>query len=259
MSRFAILNSLYIAGFALIGMMVLFGYTSALSLVFLAITYLFILTAGVFRVGFELFIEIENAGDARYNEIAISFDDGPHPEITPKVLNKLDTFGVKAAFFCIGKNAEEHQEIIEEIHNRGHLIGNHSYHHTNNFPVFSTQDIQEDLARSNKIVADIIGFKPRFFRPPFGVTNPRIAKAVRNLKMTVVGWNLRTFDTSRSTEKVIRKIRKKLSGGDLILLHDNHEGVIEILDFLIPYAEENGLKFVRPDELIKKEAYAIQL
>ena len=259
MSRFGILNTLYIAGFALIGVMINSGYTTYFAFLFLALSYLIILVVGVIRVGFELFMEIENAGDSRYNEIAISFDDGPHPEITPKVLEKLNRFGVKAAFFCIGKNAEEQPEIVKEIHDSGHIIGNHSYEHTNNFPIFSTTKIKEDLEHCGKSIVDITGFKPRFFRPPFGITNPRIAKAVKALDLTVVGWSLRTFDTSKSPNKVIRKIKKNLNGGDLILLHDNHEGVLEILDFLIPYAEENGLKFVRPDNLIKKEAYAIQL
>jgi peptidoglycan/xylan/chitin deacetylase (PgdA/CDA1 family) len=259
MSRFGILNTLYIAGFALIGQMVLSGYTTYFALIFLVLSYLLILIFGVFRVGFEFFMEIENAGDSRYNEIAISFDDGPHPEITQKVLEKLNRFGVKAAFFCIGKNAEAQREIVKEIHDSGHIIGNHSYQHTNNFPIFSSSKIKNDLEKCSKIITDLTGIKPRFFRPPFGITNPRIAKAVKTLDLTVVGWSLRTFDTSKSPSKVIHKIKKNLTGGDLILLHDNHEGIIEILDFLIPFAEENGLKFVRPDELIKKEAYATQL
>ena len=254
MSRFAILNSLFIAGAAMILYMMSSGFANWYALLFLVSIYLLLLIAGVSRVGFEMFMEIENAGDARYNEIAISFDDGPHGEITPQVLEKLSRYGVKAAFFCIGKNVKKHPELLKEIHERGHIIGNHSYSHANNFPFFSTAKIIEDLEKCSKLIADATGFRPSFFRPPFGVSNPRIAKAVDKLGFTAVGWSLRTFDTSKSTEKVVRKIRKKLTGGDLILLHDTHPGVLEILDFLIPYAEEQGLKFVRPDQLIGKEA-----
>jgi len=253
MSRFAILNSLFIAGAALILVFIGAGFTYWYSLLILAIIYLLIVIAGVSRVGLELFMEIENGGDSRYNEIAISFDDGPNPEFTPQVLEKLARYGVKAAFFCIGKNVEAHPELLAEMHKKGHLVGNHSWSHTNDFPFFKTAKIEEDLRKCNAAIEKATGFKPLFFRPPFGVTNPRIAKAVKAFNFTVVGWSLRTFDTNKSPEKVIRKIRKKLTGGDLILLHDNHPGIIEILDFLIPYAEEKGLKFVRPDQLIGKK------
>ncbi len=259
MSRFGILNTLYIAGFAFIALLIAYGTTSYHALIILAISYILILIAGVISVSMEFFMEIENDGDTRYNEIAISFDDGPNAEITPKVLEKLDRYGIKAAFFCIGKNITNNPELIGKIHKKGHLIGNHSFNHENRFPILSTSKIQEELESCNQIITDKIGFKPRFFRPPFGVTNPRIAKAVKNLKLTTIGWSLRTLDTSKSPDKVIRKIKRNLTGGDIILLHDNNEGVIEILDFLIPFAEENGLKIVRADKLIKKEAYEIQL
>ena len=259
MSRFGILNILYIAGVAFLALLIIYGAASYITLIIFAISYLLILTAGIMSVSFEFFMEIENNGDARFNEIAISFDDGPNTEFTPKVLDKLDQYNVKAAFFCIGKNIVANPKLINDIHNRGHLIGNHSFNHENHFPILSTSKIKKELEDVNQKITDIIGFTPRFFRPPFGVTNPRIASAVKELDLTAVGWSLRTLDTAKSPTKVIRKIKNKLTGGDLILLHDNNEGILEILDFLIPFAKENGLKIVRADKLIKKEAYGIQL
>jgi peptidoglycan/xylan/chitin deacetylase (PgdA/CDA1 family) len=253
MSRFAILNMLFIAGAVLTGYLVFSGFTSWYSLLFLALAYLLILIAGVSRVDFELFMDIENSGDNRYNKIALSFDDGPNPEITPEVLDKLARYGVKAAFFCIGGKVEEHQALAGRIHREGHILGNHSFYHKNDFPFQKVEAIKEELQNCNRAIARACGFEPLFFRPPFGVTNPRIAKAVKELEMTTIGWSLRTFDTAKSPEKVIKKLRKKLTGGDLILLHDNHPGVLEILDFLIPYAEQQGLEFVRPDGLLAKE------
>lgn len=257
MSKFGIFNILYIAGFIFISQLVYYGNTSLLSILILVLTYLIILILGVLNVGWEFFMEIENAGNARTNKIALSFDDGPNPEFTQKVLDRLDQHEVKSIFFCIGNNIETNPNLLQEIYKRGHLIGNHSYRHQNNFPILSTNSIEKELQDCNQIISDIIGLTPLFFRPPFGVTNPRIARAVKRLNLVTVGWSLRTFDTSKPPSKVIRKIKKTLSGGDIVLLHDNHKGVLEILDFLIPYAHQNGLKIVRPDELIEKDAYEI--
>lgn len=257
MSRFSILNILYFAGFIFISLLVYYSNTNLISLFVFALTYLIILVGGVVNVGWEFFMEIENAGNTKTNEIALSFDDGPHAEFTPEVLDKLDQYGIKCLFFCIGQNIENSPNLLQDIHNRGHIIGNHSYNHQNIFPILSTKKIKVELQDFNQLIQDNIGATPQFFRPPFGVTNPRIARAVSKLNLITVGWSLRTLDTAKTPTKVIKKLKRTLTGGDLILLHDNHAGVIEILDFLIPYAQQNGLKIVRPDKLIKKDAYEI--
>jgi peptidoglycan/xylan/chitin deacetylase (PgdA/CDA1 family) len=221
----------------------------------LIISYLLIVGAGIIFTQLNFFVEQELAGDARYNEIALSFDDGPNEEYTPQVLAKLDEYGVIASFFLIGEQVKAHPELVKKIHDQGHIIGNHSYAHHNNFAISSLKSMTDEIALCQQEIAQKIGQKPQYFRPPFGVTNPRIAKAIKQSGLTPVAWNLRTYDDSKSTQRVIKKLKKNLSGGDIILLHDKHEGIVEILDFLIPYALESGLKIVPMDKLLNLKAY----
>ncbi len=257
MTRFQIANVLYIAGLAYIVIMNNYFDVSMQVYLLFGISYLLMIFFGVVFTQLNLFVNHELAGDARYNEIALSFDDGPNPEFTKKVLEKLSEYGVKATFFLIAQNAEKYPELVEKIEEKGHLIGNHSYYHNKKFDFSKTKEIAQEIEKANEVLKKIIGKQPLFFRPPFGITHPRIARAIRQTKMKPIAWSLRTYDTSRSTHKVINLLKRKLNGGDIILLHDNHEGILEILDFLIPFAQETGFKFVNIDQLLNIKAYEI--
>jgi peptidoglycan/xylan/chitin deacetylase (PgdA/CDA1 family) len=257
MTRFQIANALYIAGLAYIVIMENYINVGFQVYLLFGISYILMLFFGVVFTQLNLFVDHELAGDARYNEIALSFDDGPNPESTEKVLSKLSRYGVKATFFIIGKNAEKHPELVEKIVEAGHIVGNHSYHHSKKFDFIKTKEIVAEIEKANTVIQNIIGKKPLYFRPPFGITHPRIARAIRQTKMKPVAWSLRTYDTTRSKEKVIKLLKKKLNGGDIILLHDNHKEVLDILDFVIPFAEESGFKFVNIDQLLNIKAYGI--
>lgn len=257
MTRFQIANMLYIAGLAYI--IIMENYINVGFQVYLlfGLSYILMIFFGVVFTQLNLFIDHELAGDARYNEIALSFDDGPNPEFTEKVLDKLSEYGVKATFFIIGQNAENQPDIVKKIDLKGHLIGNHSYYHSKKFDFVTTKEIVNEIEKTNSVLQNIIGKKTLYFRPPFGITHPRIARAVSQTKMKPIAWSLRTYDTKRSTEKVIKLLRRKLNGGDIILLHDNHKGILEILDFLIPFAQESGFTFVNIDQLLNQKAYDI--
>lgn len=127
--------------------------------------------------------------------VAITFDDGPDPVQTPKVLQVLKEQQIPACFFCIGHKVQENEELIRQIINEGHLIGNHSFTHTNHFPLYSLSRMKKDLQACQFALERVTSQKIKLFRPPFGVTNPTIAKAVRILGYTPVGWNIRTLDT----------------------------------------------------------------
>lgn len=257
MTRYQIANVLYIAGLAYIVIMDNYIDISYQVYLLFGISYVLMLFFGVVFTQLNLFIDHELAGDERYSEIALSFDDGPNAEFTEKVMEKLSEYGVKATFFLIGQNAETYPELVKKIDQKGHLIGNHSYNHEKKFDFMRTAEIVKEIEKANATIQNIIGKKPLYFRPPYGITHPRIAHAIRQTAMTPIAWNIRTYDTKRTKERVIRLLRKKLNGGDIILLHDNHEGIIEILDFLIPFAQESGFKFVNINELINKKAYEI--
>ncbi|MDR0660420.1 MAG: polysaccharide deacetylase family protein [Prevotellaceae bacterium] len=182
--------------------------------------------------------------------IALTFDDGPDADQTPKVLDILQKNDIKGCFFCIGKNVVGNEDIIRRIKAEGHLLGNHSYSHSGKFPLYSSNKMVEDVLKCSIEIEKILEDKVRFFRPPFGVTNPTIAKTVKKLSLTTIGWNIRTLDTCiKNEKKVLNRIEKRLKPGSVILLHDNLKSSDTMLNAIISLIREKGYKFVGIDEL----------
>ena len=191
------------------------------------------------------------------NEIAITFDDGPHPEFTPKVLDLLKENNVKGTFFCIGKHIESYPELFKRIISEGHTVGNHTFNHENNFGFIKTKDVIIELESTNEIIEKISGLKVNLFRPPFGVTNPRIKRGVNTIGLQSIGWSIRSFDTtSRHKNTILASVEKNLKKGDVILLHDTSEKSIEILEQLLLFLKQNKLESVTIDSLFNIKAYA---
>jgi len=191
------------------------------------------------------------------NEIAITFDDGPHPEFTPKVLGLLKANNVKGTFFCIGKHIELHPELFKRIISEGHTVGNHTFNHENNFGFIKTKEVVKELETTNAIINKIAGLKVKLFRPPFGVTNPRIKRAVKIVDLQSIGWSVRSLDTtSRSKNAIIKSIENSIEKGDVILLHDTSEKSVEILEQLLLFLKQNKLESVTIDSLFNIKAYA---
>lgn len=183
------------------------------------------------------------------NEIALTFDDGPHPENTAKILDILAKYNIKATFFLIGENVEKYPDLVRRISNEGHSIGNHSYYQKSNFGFLSAKKVKEALLNTEKTIETIIGKKTKLFRPPYGVTNPNIAKAVRELEYKTIGWSLRSYDTkAKQPEKLLAKLKKKMKKGDIILLHDYSNSTVNILEKFLAFAKENNFKFVNIDD-----------
>lgn len=191
------------------------------------------------------------------NYISITFDDGPNPEFTPKVLSLLNDHNAKATFFLIGKNVEDHPEIVRQIIADGHSIGNHSYSHSNNFGFFSSEKVTDELNQTNSILKEITGNEIKMFRPPFGVTNPNIKKALKNTGHFSIGWSKRGLDTTNlSGEKILRRITSSLRKGDIILLHDSSVKTIAVLEQLLLFLQSHKLQSVPVDRLLEIEPYA---
>lgn len=189
--------------------------------------------------------------------VAITFDDGPHPEFTPKALELLEKYNAKATFFCVGKHIEAHPKVFSEIVKQGHTVGNHTYSHANNFGFFKTDKVIEELQKTNAIVKNSTGFSMRLYRPAFGVTNPRIKKAIKLTKLQSIGWSIRSLDTtSRSSEKIFNRTTKNLSKGDVILLHDTSLKSIVVLERLLLFLQEQNIESVTVDSLFNIKAYA---
>ena len=168
-------------------------------------------------------------------------------------MNKYD---VKSAFFCVGNRAAENPHLIMRMDKEGHIIGNHSGSHHFLFDLFSRKKIAEDLEENDKIIDRIINKKVSLFRPPYGVTNPAVAAAVRARGYTVIGWSLKSRDTVIKNENLLlERLGQKLKNGGIILFHDNMDVTARILDRFIQHAAERNFRFERLDHLLKINAY----
>ena len=189
--------------------------------------------------------------------VALTFDDGPDAVMTPRVLDTLNRYGVKATFFLIGEKVRKHPDIVRRIVGDGHIIGNHTYTHSAKFPLSGSQSVQKELADTQRIVEDIVGVKMRLFRPPFGVTNPIIGNAVRYSGLQSVGWSVRSFDTveKRDRADVCRRIRRRLHNGAVILLHDRCKDADILLEYLLEEIRACNMQVVMLDKLLEVEKY----
>jgi len=252
MSKFHFLN---IVSFFLLLAILAMGFQTTILITFLGILYLGILVLGSTLIQFNFYFSSLNKGNTKKKQIALTFDDGPDVQSTQQILDILAKYNLKATFFCIGKKAETQSELIRQMDDDGHLIGNHSYSHANLFSLFSPKKMIQELRLTNDIIAQQIRKKPRLFRPPYGVTNPSIGKAIKETKLLTVGWSLRSFDTNRSPEKVLKKIKNRLQPGEVILFHDDRSNTPQILASLLPWLAENQFEVIGLDELLMINAY----
>jgi peptidoglycan/xylan/chitin deacetylase (PgdA/CDA1 family) len=184
--------------------------------------------------------------------IALSFDDGPDPVWTPRIMEVLRRYNVKATFFCIGDKVNKHPQLVKQLKDEGHFIGNHTYYHTSFFPLLSRKKMVAELQRCDEAIKNAIGEQATLFRPPFGVTNPIIAASVRKLGYKVVGWSIRSFDTVKSErEVVLRRILKKTHAGGVILMHDNLENSDWLVEQVVVNLHSQGYEIKRLDELFE--------
>jgi len=214
-------------------------------------------TIGSFHIRWNYFIKANHSNPEVVDKrIALTFDDGPHEKFTPQVLDLLREHQIKASFFCIGKNVEKHPDIVKQIVREGHIIGNHSYSHSNLYGFLTTGKLIEDLTKNQNLIEQLTGLKMKLFRPPFGVTNPNIAGAVKRLKFVTMGWNIRSYDTvSKQPNRILERITQGMKGGDVVLLHDTSENTVLVLRKLLDFLKTNEFRPVALDELLNTEAY----
>ena len=156
-------------------------------------------------------------------EIAVTLDDGPDPEVTPRVLDLLGREGVRATFFCIAENVVRHPEVCREIVRRGHSVENHSRFHPFSFPMLGIGGLREEISAAQREIASVTGRAPRFFRPPAGLRSPLLDPVLHQLGLTLVSWTRRGFDTQRrDPRRVAGSLTAQLAPGDILLLHDGN-------------------------------------
>lgn len=225
---------------------ILFAALAGNTLIFLGIA-----SWGALSVCSQLYLPAICRGSALDDSIAITFDDGPDAQKTPAILDLLNKYQAKATFFVIGSKCSEQEAILQRIYEEGHLIGNHGFSHSSAFPLFSPSKIRKELRVTCEKIEAITGEKNLYFRPPFGVTNPLISKALQGLNLITIGWTVRSLDTIiKDPEKVIKRVTEPLKPGKIVLLHDTTPDILLILEKTLEYCKERGWKAVRVDQLV---------
>jgi len=221
----------------------------------LVLVYFGFIVYGVFTIRAGFFLKLHNESRSDNKDIALTFDDGPS-EHTNKVLDILKQYNIKATFFLIGKRIKGNEEVIHRLLAEGHQMGNHTYQHSNATGFYPALKLEEELRSTNAIIDQLIGLKMRLFRPPFGVTTPNLAKVIAQLKWDVIGWSVRSLDTTaKPAEKIVRQILKQVKPGAVVLLHDDREKCATVLEAVIPRLLEQQYRFATVGELFKIEAY----
>jgi peptidoglycan-N-acetylglucosamine deacetylase len=188
-------------------------------------------------------------GDTKSPAIALTFDDGPHPEYTLKLLAILRKYHVKATFFVVGELAEQHPELIRAEVADGHLVGDHTYHHVN-LTKIPFGEIATEWEAGREVIESITGQPVRYCRPPGGDYDKEVITAATDLGLTTVLWTDDPGDYASPGAKVIEKrVLEFVSNGGILLLHDGVQQTIDILPQLIETLQRRGFRFVTADEL----------
>ncbi|HWI12596.1 MAG TPA: polysaccharide deacetylase family protein [Burkholderiaceae bacterium] len=192
-------------------------------------------------------------------EIALTIDDGPDPAVTPAVLDLLDAQRVRATFFCVARQAQQHAALCREIVRRGHSVQNHSFTHAHTFSLLGPQGVRRELVQAQDALAQITGTAPRFFRAPAGLRNVFLAPALHELGLQLASWTRRGLDTARRDPSVVlARLTRGLAAGDILLLHDRHAAVaasgravsLDVLPALLQRFERAGLRAVTLTEAL---------
>jgi len=177
--------------------------------------------------------------------VALTFDDGPHPGYTPKILDLLNHHGVKATFFLIGKNIETYPEIARSIHEQGHELGNHSYSHPD-FRKLAVAEIDQQLDKTDGLLESLDGRPRHPFRAPWGYLNLKVLRRCWQRQQAAIHWSIDSLDYRKKGSAMIieRFDQQKLVGGDIALWHDDNQDTLDALQLLLPQWQQQDLNLV---------------
>ncbi|MGD0038045.1 MAG: polysaccharide deacetylase family protein [Bacteroidota bacterium] len=173
--------------------------------------------------------------------IHLTFDDGPHPVATPLILQKLKEFNIRATFFLLGQNVQKFPDLVQQIHNDGHQIGNHTFTHTN--LLFKNKIfLRDEIVRTKEILEATIDTHSHFFRPPYGYFDWTTLSVLRELDLICVLWSIDSKDYKlNSVSDISNRIIKNTANGSILLFHDNTETSQRVQTYL-PILLDNLLR-----------------
>jgi peptidoglycan/xylan/chitin deacetylase (PgdA/CDA1 family) len=190
---------------------------------------------------------------ARRRCVALTFDDGPDPEATPRVLDLLDASGAGATFFLIGRRALRHASLVREIVRRGHSVGNHTYRHPLSFACWTPAAMSREIEEAQRAIADACGQWPVLFRPPAGLRSPLLDPVLAWSRLSLVSWSRRGCDGVIGMADVVHyRLTRNLGAGDILLLHDGNSArapsgrpvVLDVLPPLLGRLAGRGLRSI---------------
>ncbi|MCS7187906.1 MAG: polysaccharide deacetylase family protein [Armatimonadota bacterium] len=189
--------------------------------------------------------------------VALTFDDGPHPVYTPKILDTLRKYNVKATFFLIGKRVEQFPEIARRIVSEGHEVGNHTYSHPNDLPKEDWNKIGLEIDRCSEAIEQVTGVRPKFFRPPKGFLNYKVLTLAQLKGYNIVFWTVSADHKNASTPRTMaRRVLKLVHPCAIVLMHDGRIPSrwkdVKALPMIIEGLRKRGYKFVTISELFKR-------
>lgn len=192
-------------------------------------------------------------GNPTRKEVAITFDDGPHPAYTPQILRILKQYNAKATFFLVGEQAERNPDLVRAEIAAGDCVGNHTYDHVSLVKI-PAEYVGTEIKATGEVIKKITGKAPHLFRPPGGEYNEEIARQANALGYTIVLWTNDPGDYASPGESVILdRLYSKIGNGSIILLHDGIQQTIDILPILLEYLKARGYQTVTVDEMLKNE------
>ncbi|NEW62335.1 polysaccharide deacetylase family protein [Granulicatella sp. zg-ZJ] len=192
----------------------------------------------------EIIATIRNNGAT--NKVALTFDDGPRADTTPRILDVLKQYDVKATFFILGQNIAGNENLLKREVQEGHELGNHTFTHRS-LPTLTDDEVKEEIGKTQKMIEDITGVKPKSLRPPYGAYNQKVAELA---KLPIALWNIDSEDwKSRNVNSIQHQVLDTTIGGSIILVHDIHEESAQSVESLILGLRERGFEFVTFSEL----------
>ena len=175
---------------------------------------------GAFHRNSRVFGSVMGRLPTRERFIALTFDDGPNPDATPRILDTLSQFGVRATFFILGAHAERWPELVYRIAAEGHQVGNHGYFHRK-LHLKSPRFVERDISLGTVAIERSGAGSPRFYRPPHGFRNPWVSRIAASYGQRTIGWSLGVWDSDLpGVKKIVKRTVDGVRPGSIVLLHD---------------------------------------